>query len=68
MSDSEPSPLPVHCPICHQLIGTYHKEGSEVWLEIGGVILYAAHGKCSRCNTEFHFWASERIELAKCKK
>ncbi len=45
---------------CNQLIGEYVQVRNEIWLLIGGVKLFAAHGICANCGKEYHFYASEK--------
>ena len=62
---------PITCPICSATLGEVVEIDGRAWLRIGGLELYAAHGRC-RCGGEWHWTASEvllrkLIEKVKCK-
>jgi hypothetical protein len=57
MSENETNA--VNCQSCDRLIGKYIEHEGQVWIQIGNVELYSAHGICS-CGAEYHFWSSEK--------
>ena len=50
------------CCKCGAVIGVYTSgDDGRVWLQIGNVSLYAAHGCCVLCDGEYHWNASDRL-------
>ena len=55
--------MSVICQQCGVEIGQYVEDGGRVCLQIGAVILDAAHGRC-QCGVEWHWSSSEkRLEM-----
>ena len=50
----------VYCQGCGVAIGSYIQVDSQVWIEINGIQLYVAHGKCALCDTSWHFVGSDK--------
>jgi hypothetical protein len=53
--------VPVSCPECDIEIGTIIEQRGRAWLRVGCLELYAAHGRCGSCGTEWHWTASEML-------
>ncbi len=58
-------------PECHVLIGVEVSIGGQTWLRIDNLEVYAVHGRCQYCGTEYH-WTVGDVALAriisKCKQ
>lgn len=50
----------VYCQGCGVAIGSYIQVDSQVWIEVNGLQLYVAHGKCALCDTSWHFVGSDK--------
>ena len=50
----------VYCQGCDVAIGSYIQVDSQVWIEISGLHLYVAHGKCALCDMGWHFVGSDK--------
>jgi hypothetical protein len=50
----------VTCAHCGQVIGRMVQVEAAPMLEVGGLIVYGAHGYCVKCGWAFHFSTSEK--------
>ncbi len=55
------------CSACGRKIGRYIIVRNQIWLEIGGARLYAAHGECAHCGQEYHYRSSDKLKLVTMK-
>jgi len=58
----------VVCSRCGAYIGhmverSANGSGWQIWLAVGGAVVYAAHGVCMACGEEWH-WSSSEQRLA----
>ena len=60
-------PIPVemvYCQACDVAIGSYTEVTGQVWIEVNGLLLYVAHGKCALCGEAWHFVGTD-VKLAR---
>ena len=55
--------LAASCPKCTAKLGDIVEINGRAWLRVGGLELYAAHGRCA-CGAEWH-WTSSEVLLQK---
>ena len=58
MADDKPTGKLLVCSECSTVLATQVEIDSRPWLVVGGLQLYAAHGRCV-CGKEWHWTASE---------
>lgn len=45
---------------CGQPLAQYVEVAGETLIRLGGLELYAAHGRCGKCTRPYHFSSTER--------
>jgi len=59
----------IYCQHCGEIIGCYEPMPDQVWIRLGGAVLYSAHGVCNSCGEEWHWSYSEKsINVLICRR
>lgn len=54
-----PGPVLATCPTCGVRLGYLYIVNGRTRLRVGNLELYAAHGICRNCDSEYHWTAGE---------